>query len=69
MGVIGPVLYAPDGIGRVGIVTTRERAEELPIAEIHIAPERFRVNAEKLNKIEKNLLNNKKVRPDIEVRI
>lgn len=46
-----------------------ERGEEPPLAEISIAPERFRVDAAKLGKIEKNLINNKKVRPDIEVRI
>ena len=64
-----PRLYSPDGIGRVGIISITDQGEEPPRAEIVIAPERFRVDAAKLTKIEKNLINNKKVRPDIEVRI
>ncbi len=61
--------YSPDGIGRIGIISITDHGEEPPSAEIVIAPERFRVDATKLSKIEKNLINNKKVRPDIEVRI
>jgi hypothetical protein len=64
-----PRLYSPDGIGRIGIISITDQGEEPPRAEIVIAPERFRVDAAKLTKIEKNLINNKKVRPDIEVRI
>ena len=64
-----PVVYSPDGIGRVGIIAITDQGEELPSAEIVIVPERFRVDATKLSRIEKNLINNKKVRPDIEVRI
>ena len=64
-----PRLYSPDGIGRIGIISITDQGEELPRAEIVITPERFRVDAAKLSKIEKNLINNKKVRPDIEVRI
>lgn len=66
---LGSVLYSPDGIGRIGIITIADRGEEPPVAELSIAPERFRVEAAKLSRIEKNLINNKKVRPDIEVRI
>ena len=66
---MGPLLYSPDGIGRIGIISITDQGEEPPRAEIVIAPERFRVDAAKLSKIEKNLINNKKVRPDIEVRI
>jgi hypothetical protein len=66
---LGPVLYSPDGIGRIGIISITDLGEERPSAEIVISPERFRVDAAKLSKIEKNLINNKKVRPDIEVRI
>ena len=62
-------LYSPDGIGRIGIITITDRGGEPPTAELSITPERFRVDAAKLSKIEKNLINNKKVRPDIEVRI
>jgi hypothetical protein len=64
-----PLLYSPDGIGRIGIISITDQGEEPPTGEIVIAPERFRVDAAKLGKIEKNLINNKKVRPDIEVRI
>ncbi len=67
--VLEPVLYAPDGIGRIGVIEIVEIGDDPPFAELLIAPERFRVDAAKLNKIEKNLINNKKVRPDIEVRI
>src|SRR5271157_635743 len=68
-GEIVPHLYSSDGIGRIGIIAITDRGEEPPTAEISIVPERFRVDAAKLSKIEKNLINNKKVRPDIEVRI
>ncbi len=68
MGELGD-LYSPDGIGRIGIIAITDRGAEPPAAEIVIAPERFRVDGAKLSKIEKNLINNKKVRPDIEVRI
>ncbi len=51
------------------IITIKDRGEEPPIAELSITPERFRVDAVKLSKIERNLINNKKVRPDIKVRI
>ena len=69
LGELRPLLYSPDGIGRIGIISITDREEEPPSAEIVISPERFRVDATKLSKIEKNLINNKKVRPDIEVRI
>jgi hypothetical protein len=67
MGELGPLLYSPDGIGRVGIITITDRGEDPPTAELSIAPERFRVDAVKLGNVEKKLL--QKVRPDIEVRI
>ena len=68
-GEIAPHLYRPDGIGRIGLIAITDRGGEPPTAEISIAPERFRVDAAKLGKVERNLVNNKKVRPDIEVRI
>ena len=67
MGELAPVLYAPDGIGRLGVIRIIDRGEESPVAELAIAPERFRVDPVKLGKIEKTILG--KVRPDIEVRI
>jgi hypothetical protein len=67
MGEMGPVVYPPDGIGRIGIISITDRGEDLPIAEISITPERFRVDPGKLRNIESRLLD--KVRPDIEVRI
>ena len=67
LGEIGPYLYSPDGIGKIGIIAIRDRGEEPPTAELSIVPERFRVDPAKLRNIEKKLL--EKVRPDIEVRI
>ena len=67
MGELAPVLYSPDGIGRLGVIRIIDRGEESPVAELAIAPERFRVDPVKLGKIEKTIL--EKVRPDIEVRI
>ena len=67
IGEIGPHLYSRDGIGRIGIIAITDRGEEAPVAELAIAPERFRVDSVKLRNIEKKLL--EKVRPDIEVRI
>ncbi len=64
---LGPLLYSADGIGRIGIISIIERGEEPPVAELSIAPERFRVDPAKLRSIETKLLS--KVRPDIEVRI
>jgi hypothetical protein len=66
---MGPILYSADGIGRIGIISITDQREGLPSAEIVVTPERFRVDGAQLSKIEKNLINNKKVRPDIEVRI
>jgi hypothetical protein len=59
-------LYSPDGIGRLGVIAIRERGEELPEAEIVVAPERFRVEPQKMVAIEKFLA---KAKPDMEVRI
>lgn len=60
-------LFPPDGIGRLGVIIIAEKGEEPPIAEVHILPERFRVDPAKLKAIESRLL--AKNRPDIEVRI
>jgi len=60
-------LYAADGIGRIGLIAVTYRGDEPPVAEIVIAPERFRVDPERLRNIEKKYL--EKTRPDIEVRI
>ncbi len=68
-GEMFPRLYAPDGIGRIGIIYISDQEPGRPIAELSIAPERFRVDGAKLNKLEKNLIMNDKIRPDIEVRI
>lgn len=67
MGELGSGLYPDDGIGRIGIIAVTYRGNEPPVAEIVIAPERFRVQSAKLQVIERNIL--EKVRPDIEVRI
>lgn len=60
-------LFAKDGIGRLGIITVKEKGEASPTAELVVAPERFRVGPASLKTIEARLLT--KSRPDIEVRI
>jgi hypothetical protein len=60
-------LFPEDGIGRLGVITIKERGEESPTAEIAVSPERFRLDPAKLKTIETRLL--AKSRPDIEVRI
>jgi hypothetical protein len=60
-------LYAEDGIGRLGLITIAEKGANPPVAEVALAPERFRVDPAKLKAIENRLL--AKSRPDIEVRI
>lgn len=66
-GLVGLGLFSEDGIGRIGLIAIKEPDSESPIAEIAVAPERFRVGPEKLQGIEKKLL--AKSRPDIEVRV
>jgi hypothetical protein len=69
-GELGPVLYSPDGIGRIGIISLVDRGGEPPLAELSsITPERFRLAATSLSRLEKRLINNSMVRADIEVRI
>ena len=46
-------LYSQDGIGRIGIIAIREKGDEAPEAEIFMAPERFRVEPQKMIAIEK----------------
>jgi hypothetical protein len=60
-------LWPEDGIGRLGVITIKEKGEESPTAEIAVVPERFRVDPAKLKTIETKFL--AKSRPDIEVRI
>jgi hypothetical protein len=60
-------LFPEDGIGRLGVITIREKGDEAPSAEIAVVPERFRVDPTKLKVIETRLL--ARSRPDIEVRI
>jgi len=60
-------LFPEDGIGRLGVITIKEKGEEFPTAEIAVIPERFRMAPAKLKAIETKLL--EKSRPDIEVRI
>jgi hypothetical protein len=68
LGELAPLgLFSPDGIGRLGLIGITDRGDEAPVAELLIAPERFRMSPTKLGMIEAKLLN--KVRPDIEVRI
>lgn len=59
--------FSDDGIGKIGIITIQENGDALPLADIVVPAERFRVDAAKLKLIETKLLD--KSRPDIEVRI
>ncbi len=59
--------FSDDGIGKIGIITIHENGDALPLANIVIPAERFRVDSAKLKLIETKLLD--KSRPDIEVRI
>jgi len=69
LGEIAPHLYSPDGIGRIGIISVFDRGDEPPKAKVIITPERFRVDGAALTRIERDLIANPKIRPDIEVRI
>jgi hypothetical protein len=60
-------LFPKDGIGRLGVITIKDRGEESPVAEMAAVAERFRVDPARLSSIESKLLT--KNRPDIEVRI
>ena len=60
-------LFPPDGIGRLGVITIKDKKEGTPTAEMAVNPERFRMDPVKLRTIETRLL--AKSRPDIEIRI
>jgi hypothetical protein len=60
-------LFPEDGIGRLGVITIRDKGDEPPVAEMAVVAERFRVDPARLKTIETRLL--AKSRPDIEVRI
>ncbi len=59
-------LFSSDGIGRVGILLVSEPELGLPRVELAVQPERYRVPATAMQKIDKFLAN---ARPDIETRI
>jgi hypothetical protein len=59
-------LFSPDGIGRTGILLLSEQLDGLPLVELAIKAERYRVPPASMEKIDKFLAKN---RPDIEVRI
>jgi hypothetical protein len=61
-----PRLFAPDGIGRLGILLLSESGDQLPTVELAVKPERFRVGTSELAQIER-FLNREK--PDMYVRL
>lgn len=66
-GYLGPRIYSPDGIGRIGLITlSHNGGDELPGVTLEIAPERFRVDPKKVMAIDKVL---GRAKPDMEVRI
>jgi hypothetical protein len=46
-------LYAPDGMGRVGVIRVRETASGDLQAEFHVRPERFRLDSSYFRQIDK----------------
>jgi hypothetical protein len=59
-------LFSRDGIGRTGILLISQQNDDLPLVEIGIKPERYRVLPAPMEKVDRFLARN---RPDIEVRI
>ena len=59
-------LFSSDGIGRTGILLLSEQTDGLPLVEVAIKPERYRVPPSTMEKVDKFLARS---RPDIEVRI
>lgn len=59
-------LFSADGIGRTGILLLSEQEDGPPSVELAVKPERYRVSATDMAKVDKFLSQN---RPDIEVRI
>jgi hypothetical protein len=59
-------LFSPDGIGRSGILLVCEQEDGLPLIEVAVKPERYRVPAEGMQRVDRFLARN---RPDMEVRI
>lgn len=59
-------LYAPDGIGRVGIIAVGERPEDRSLhARLAIAPERFRLEGKYWKEVDTFLASSA---PDVEIR-
>lgn len=60
------VLFAPDGIGRVGILLLSQEGNAVPRVELLVEPERFRLDISNAERIERYLSRSK---PDMFVRI
>jgi hypothetical protein len=59
-------LYAPDGIGRVGIIAVAERPEDKSLhARLVVAPERFRLEDKYWKQVDAFLASSA---PDVEIR-
>src|SRR5271170_1110932 len=59
-------LFAKNGIGRIGVILLEENGTDLPKVTLFSPAERFSVDGDSMQKIEKPL---SKRKPDIEVRI
>jgi hypothetical protein len=59
-------LFSPDGFGRVGILLLTEPSSGLPQVDLTVQPERYRVPASAMEKVDRFLAH---ARPDIETRI
>ncbi len=64
--LVGLDLFSDDGIGRVGILLISESEDQLPIVELAIKPERFRLAANGLTQVERFL---NRAKPDMYVRL
>lgn len=60
------ILFAPNGIGRIGILLLSQEGNAAPRVELLVEPERFRLDSATAEKVERYLLRSK---PDMFVRI
>ncbi len=60
------ILYPDDGLGRIGVILFEEGEHNQLVARIEIAPERFRVGAEIIRRIDRFTA---KQHADIEIRV
>lgn len=60
------ILFAPDGIGRIGVLLLSQEGNAFPRVELLVEPERFRLDIASAEKVERYL---SRAKPDMFVRI